>query len=507
MSTKQHVGTRRLAGCLAVALCAAARADGTSELFKPADDAWLNDPRVVTVGGTHHLYYQKPPRVIGHAVSTDLVSWRDLPGGIGTGPEEAWDGKDICTSGFFWWDGTFHSLYTGRTDAGGERGRYQRIGLATSSDGDRFVKHPDNPVLLPAARWYENDYTAAPNYGNVAWRDPAIWRNPKDGRFYAYITARVNHGPGPRRGCIAVARSADRVSWQCLPPCYAPKAEICHEVPQMVPWPDGRYVLFFGSKRGGYTQMKYVVGRDALRFDDSDDGRLLLGSQVNGKGRAMEYSSWLVRRNGGFDVIHMVYEWSGARLVRGRLALPKRLAGSLEEGLYLSMRDDLRATAADRVRLSELDVPAGWQKAGGGLIAEPDGRRRALRLPGHGPRTIEMDVKLSGEATLGLLLDPRDGQGAVEISVHRDGRVRATTQGVKTDQRWRTPSEEAGTLSFTVVGKYVEAYAGGRYLGVACSARETSSDEVLWVVAGRGRCVVRRVAVRAIRIKHALRGG
>lgn len=500
----QQLDAGRLFGCLSLVLCATARAGGADELFKPADDAWLNDPRVVTDDDTYHLYYQKPPRVIGHAVSKDLISWRDLPGGIRTGPEDAWDGKDICTSGFFRHDGRFVSLYTGRTDANDERGRYQRIGLARSVDGDRFVKHPANPVLLPDARWYETDFRAAPNYGNVAWRDPAMWPNPKDGQVYAYITARVNHGPGPKRGCIGVARSRDLVTWQCLPPCYAPGTEVYHEVPQMVPWQGDRYVLFFGSKRGGFTQMKYVVSRDPLRFDNSDHGRLLLGSQVNGKGRAMEYSSWLVPRDGGFDVVHMVYEWRGGRLLRGRLALPKRLAGSLDEGLHLTLREDLRTRPEDRVELAKLAAP-GWRRAGDGLIAEPEGKRQTLGLPGHGPRTIGLDAEMVGDAALHLLLDPRDEQGAVEITVRGDGHVRARTDGVKTDQRWRAPGKDIRKLSFTVVGKYVEVYSGECYLGVACAARKIATDKTVLMVSGTGRCTINSLSVRAIPIAHELR--
>ena len=106
-------------GCYSVVVvlaCAPAFADDLPGLYKPAANLWLNDPRVFVVDGTYHLYFQQPPRELGHAISQDLISWRRMPGGISRGPKGAWDDRDLCTSDVFYWQGTFYALYTARSD-------------------------------------------------------------------------------------------------------------------------------------------------------------------------------------------------------------------------------------------------------------------------------------------------------------------------------------------------------------------------------------------------------
>ncbi len=472
-------------------------------LFKPADDLWINDPRVVVVDGVYHLFYQKPPRVIGRAVSKDLLSWHYKPGGITAGPKGSWDDKDICTSGFLYWQGTFYSLYTGRSDAHGERGRYQRIGLATSRDGFRFERHPDNPVLLSDPNWYEDDYTNAPGYHNVAWRDPDVWRDPESGFFYAYLTGRINKGPGNRRGCIALARSQDWVLWHCLPPCYAPGREPYHEVPQMLPWRDGKtYVLFFGSKRGGFTQMKYVFGTDPLRFDGSEPGRHLLGSQVNRSGRGMEYSSWVIPHRGGYELVHMVYEWKGGKLVRGRMALPKGLAGTPQTGLQVRLRGDLAPRREDALDIGSIRLGDGWRRDGEDLVGQAGNERIAFDLPGSGPRVLSMDAAVASGAALGVMLGSSGREPAIRMTLNGGGVIRAETPGVETRQRWEVRSAARVNLAFAVVGKYVEVYADGRYLGVACSVEGPASGALTVFAEGQGTCRVRSLAQRRIDLTH-----
>jgi len=433
-------------------------------------------------------------------VSDDLVSWARQPGGISRGAKGAWDDKDICTSGFFHWQGTFYALYTGRTNA--EDGRVQRIGLATSTDGRHFKRHPDNPVLVADARWYETDYRDSPGYGNVAWRDPAIWRNPSDGWFYAYITARLNGGPGRKRGCIAVARSKNLIDWQCLPPCYAPGLEHYHEVPQLLQWKEGQYVLFFGCKRGGFTHMRYVCGPDPLRFDSTDPGRLFLGSRVMASGRGMEYSSWVVPRASGFDVVHLVYEWQNGALHRGRISLPKRLNGTPESAFFLSLRDDLKPRAQDAIDANELRPPKRWQVSNGRVVAMPEGALTALALPGTGPRTFSVNLSLNQGRAAGVALDHQpNGVSALRVLLDSDGQITTWIHTLTTRQKWDV-GKRAGVLSVTVAAKHVGVYFNDRFLGSACTAGRPGSDRLSLVCSGRAACTFSDLAQRALPLSH-----
>jgi len=469
-------------------------------LYKPREDLWLNDPRIVLVDGVYHLYLQQPPREIRHAVSKDLVSWAWQPGGISRGPAGSWDDKDICTSGFFYWQGVFYALYTGRCNA--EDGRVQRIGLATSTDGRRFKRHAKNPVLVADPRWYETDYRESPGYGNVAWRDPAILHNPTDGWFYAYITGRLNKGPGQKRGCIAVARSRNLIDWECLPPCYAPGLEQYHEVPQLLEWEDGRYVLFFGCKRGGFTHMRYIFGTDPLRFDSTDPGRLFLGSPVMRSGRGIEYSSWVVPRGAGLDVIHLVYEWQSGALHRGRISLPKRLNGTPETGLVLTLRDDLKPRAQDVIDLRELRPPDRWRVARDQIVATPEGPLTVLALPGTGARTLSVHLSLSPGGTAGVALDHRpNGDSALRVLLTNDGQITTRTHTISTRQKWNV-GKRSGVLAVTAVGKHIGIYFNGRFLGNACAAKEPSPDRLSLVCSGQATCTFGGLAQRTLPMSH-----
>ena len=130
------------------------------ERFRPqyhftAPLGWLNDPNgLIYDHGEYHLFYQYNPHSTrwasphwGHAVSRDMVRWRDLPialypdklGSIFSGTIVA-DKED--TSGLFGKGGGLAALFT--HDLHGQECQ----SLAISSDrGRTWKKYPGNPVL------------------------------------------------------------------------------------------------------------------------------------------------------------------------------------------------------------------------------------------------------------------------------------------------------------------------------------------------------------------------
>lgn len=125
---------------------------------------WANDPNgMVYLDGRYHLFYQHHPHSSvwgpmhwGHAVSTDLVHWKQCP--IALAPDELgfiWSGSAVHdrdnTSGLGEPDnGPLVCIYTYHCDelerAGNNDHEYQ--GLAYSNDdGDSWHKYAGNPVL------------------------------------------------------------------------------------------------------------------------------------------------------------------------------------------------------------------------------------------------------------------------------------------------------------------------------------------------------------------------
>jgi sucrose-6-phosphate hydrolase SacC (GH32 family) len=145
---------------------------------------WINDPNgLVWRDGEYHLFYQHNPfgngwghMSWGHAVSTDLLHWRELPVAIaederasifsGSVVVDADNTAGFAAPGQAAMAAPLVAIYTGclRVPTGG-----QAQDIAHSLDGGRtFTKHPNNPVLdlglrdfrdpkvfwhAPTARW------------------------------------------------------------------------------------------------------------------------------------------------------------------------------------------------------------------------------------------------------------------------------------------------------------------------------------------------------------------
>ena len=159
----------------------------------------LNDPNGLCFwNGNWHLFYQAYPKEDrrqhwGHAVSSDLVHWRDLPYAIYPGPE-----LKVYSGGTLVDDDKVIAMYHG-TMLGNM--------VATSSD----------PLLLNWDKVGEGAVVPLvnPNGFTLPYSvfDPCIWK--KDGIYYSITGGRTLTGPGgkPVRG-NSLFRSRDLEHWE-----------------------------------------------------------------------------------------------------------------------------------------------------------------------------------------------------------------------------------------------------------------------------------------------------
>ncbi len=460
-------------------------------------EKWLNDPRLLYHDGVYHLFHLQGPRDLpkppyeemAHATSTDLLNWQASELLLPPGEPGSWDDRAVWTSGYVFYNGRYYTLYTGLCD--GEGGRIQRLGLATSADLKSWERHPANPVLEADPRYYESDPDDSPDYDHIAWRDPWLWHNPDDSIFYAFITGRLNHGPGDARGCVALAKSPDLAEWECLPPAYAPGREVYHEVPELFPW-QGKWVLLFGSKDEGLS-MKYIVSDDPLRWDSNDPGKMLIGSVA-----LMEYSVTTAVRGDGRDVVHLVYEWHTEHpdhpRVRGRVSLPKTLAGG-PDNLHLRLREDLAPGAEDRLDAAELaaTAPDRWQADGTLLKGQPQGEITRVSLAGKGPRTVAVNISSTDSGEAGFVI----GKDEVVVGLHSDRKLVARTTGIEGERTWDTDAE--GELAVALVGRHADVYFNRRYLGTVCAVAEGDKSVALYC-SGTGEFSFADISSRPIRV-------
>jgi len=200
----------------------------------------------------YHLFYLQAPRslpdpelrhnaaTIGHAISSDLCSWRDKGEVLLPGRPGEWDDLSVWTGSVIKRDGLFYMLYTARSTA--EQGAVQRIGLARSSDLHHWEKYAGNPVIEADAEYYEK--FGASDYYWESWRDPYLYYSSVDQCYYAFITARAASGELDARGCVAAAKSDDLIRWEVLPPVCFPGIFCEMEVPQVFFGEEQFYLLF-----------------------------------------------------------------------------------------------------------------------------------------------------------------------------------------------------------------------------------------------------------------------
>ena len=180
------------------------------------------------------------------AFSKDLVNWKDDGFALKSGPRGSWDDGPIWTGSTYKEDGTYYKFYTGRNHRDGQT---QRIGLAKSTDGINWERG-EKPLLEADSRWYETD-EESPVYR--AFRDPFIVKNPEDGKYLMYFTAKTKGGDPTYRGCVGLA-TADSMEgpWEQKPPVLAPGSIAEMECPQVLKKND-KWYMFITTKGANYS--------------------------------------------------------------------------------------------------------------------------------------------------------------------------------------------------------------------------------------------------------------
>ena len=210
---------------------------------RSSDGAAAGDAVPFSHNGIYHIYHLScPTDSLGsqypyrcktsqrHVMSSDLVHWEELPIALIPGPA-AYDADGTWTGCMVERGGTYHLFYTGH-HAGAKNP--QTICVATSNDGIRFTKSSNNPLIRPDPTIYED----------VDFRDPDIFWNEDEQKYWMLIAARRADGPERRRGTIALATSDDLESWSPPQPIYTPWNTMCPECPEMFKLGDWWYLVY-----------------------------------------------------------------------------------------------------------------------------------------------------------------------------------------------------------------------------------------------------------------------
>lgn len=171
---------------------------------------------------------------LGHAVSRDLIHWETCKTALYRGEDGSYDDLDLWTGSVIEHEGLLYLFYTARCSA---HPGDNYIALATSRDGENWVKHPGNPIITPDPRWYHGvaNPTRLACHGRpiVDCRDLCVVRDQEKGGFWGFYAARQPGDECAVTSVIALCHSDDLVHWEQFPPCFAPGKYACIEVPDV----------------------------------------------------------------------------------------------------------------------------------------------------------------------------------------------------------------------------------------------------------------------------------
>ena len=335
----------------------------------------LNDPNGLCFWqGRWHLFYQgyppEDPRPHwGHAVSDDLIHWRDLPYAIYPDPEEC------CFSGAtLVEDDRVIAIYHGT-----------QVGNMVAVSSDPLLLNWEKVTGEPVIPIPEHD--GSPRKYTVF--DPCIWK--RDGVYYSLSGGTLTDGPsGQRIAADFVFRSEDLETWEYLHPLTEDDMFTLVGDDGACPyfWPigDRHMLLFFSHMSGG----QYLLGD----YDDERDKLVVTSHGLFNFGPAVPSGvhapSATPDGKGGIVVLFNMNPGFPTEGWNQIMTLPRRLTLAGDDDLRVEPAGDIESLRHDHRQVGAAALPANEEVVLDGI--EGSAMELVLELdPGDAPM-VELNV-------------------------------------------------------------------------------------------------------------------
>jgi len=311
---------------------------------------WMNDPNgPIYVNGKYHMFFQYNPESAvwgnmswAHAVSDDMVHWKNLPVAFTMSPE----GPDAagCFSGSAivvteHEHQRVYMIYTGIV-----RDREHATARSEDIKESQCLSWSDDPMLRS---WNKLDKPIIPGppegLKTTGFRDPSPWKHGND-----YLMT-VGSGLEREGGCVLLYRSSDLRQWEYLHPLTNGK---WNGVPTPNPCDDGEMweCPEFFALDGGYVLVYSTLGKNfwqsgefdekTLRFHPRKEGVLdwdafyAAKTQLDAKGKRILWG-WIPERRSKQEML--AAGWSGM------MSLPRELRLDKSGELFMSFATETQS--------------------------------------------------------------------------------------------------------------------------------------------------------------------
>lgn len=335
----------------------------------------LNDPNGLCFWqGNWHLFYQAyppedPRQHWGHAYSTDLIHWKDLPYAIYPNPERC------CFSGAtLVEDDRVIAMYHGT-----------EVGNMVAVSSDPLLLNWEKVTGQPVIPIRSSDGPELP----YRVFDPCIWK--KDGTYYALSAGTLPKGPsGRRRRADFLFRSDDLAHWEYLHPFVEDDLFTLNGDDGACPyfWPigDKHMLLFFSHMSSGqYILGDYDTERDV--FVATSHGRFGFGA-VGPSG--VHAPSATPDGKGGLIAIFNMNPGKPAEGWNQIMTLPRHLSLTNTGEVAINPAGDVESLRRDHVRVDKRTIPANREV----VLDNVNGNaiEIAAEIDTNGSPMVELDV-------------------------------------------------------------------------------------------------------------------
>lgn len=308
---------QRFVTTLLVLLCALSAVAGEPQTppdllhFQPKDGV-LGDTIPYFWEGTYHLFYLKGSSW-GHLASRDLLHWEPLPDALQKGEgSTSPDGESCWTGSIIEHQRTFFLFYTGKNSADplGD----QKVMMATSQDLIAWSKHPENTFYADGKIYWSKPVNGPIDdkliYHHQAFRDPEVFWNAGEGKWWMLLHAALADGSSPAFGLYV---STDLNHWQPHNPLLVYPKAVSGDCPHLFEMGPHWYLL--GADRH-YTKSDKVAGPYCPEMIPYEWGELFVPKTLfDGKRRIL--MGWIGHREGDHDAGQG--QWGGV------LCMPREL--------------------------------------------------------------------------------------------------------------------------------------------------------------------------------------